>query len=357
MPEEERRRLVTEKLRKRVQREVVERPLHHRKPHGYWNQLTNVERELMLVNAQLGRQGRRVMPRVDDLKMLSRGDLLAGLMKHGGMRHVAAALRWSRPTARDGIVRPVRPVRQKLLRRPSAYWTEVSRVHSEMSAFIDEFGTRGVMPTRKQLYAFGRSDLANAAMRHGGLRVIARQMELKCRKRARPRGFWRDFTELEKIVVEFSKAHCPGKMPTADELSSKGFSCIVNAMAAHGGFPAVADKCGLKPRNVKRQGAPLLWNEIRVRREYLSFIMTYYPHLAKERIMVGERQLRQHGRNDLSYAIGKFGGFGKLASALDLKKRVFRRTRTTTAANQNDSESTSDTSATTNCGSSATRYQ
>lgn len=195
-----------------------------------------------------------------------------------------------------------------------------------MSAFIDEFGTRGVMPTRKQLYAFGRADLANAAMRHGGLRIIAKQMGLRGRKDVKPRGFWTDFNAVRDALIDFSKASkSPGHMPTADELYSGSMSCLVNAVAAHGGFPSVAKKCGLLARNSKKQGAPLLWDDIRLKREYLSFLMTFYPDAAKQRILVGERQLRKHGRNDLSYAIQKMGGFAVLAQKLGLKKKCFSR--------------------------------
>lgn len=295
--------------------------VRRRKPHGYWNQLENVERELLFVNEQLGNRG-RVIPRITELKALGRGDLVAALMKHGGVKHVAVALRWTR--APSGCARRMRPTREKVLRRPADYWQDAERVYSEMSAFIEEFGSRGVMPTRKQLYSFGRADLANAAMKHGGLRAVAKQMNLKGRRDARSRGYWRDFSAVYDELLKFSGKYCPGVMPTADELSSKGLSCLVNAIASHGGFPSVAEKCGLMPRNVKRQGAPAVWDEIRLRREYLSFLMTFYPQLAKERIMVGERQLRKYGRNDISYAIGKFGGFARLANELGFRKRTFK---------------------------------
>lgn len=296
-----------------------------RKPHGFWNRLSNLETELRLANAQLGHSGRQAIPRLEDLKQIGRGDLVAALAKHGGVKRVSEALRW--PRVRPSGQRAqstIRSIRAKVPRRPADYWASVSRVHAEMGAFIAEFGSRGVMPTRKQLYAFGRSDLANAAERHGGLGVIARQMGVHGRKDSRPRGYWRDFSRVRDILVDFSKSHCGGIMPTADELSSKGLGCIVNAIASHGGFPTVAQKCGLKPRNARKQGAPTVWDEARVQKEYLSFLMTYYPQLARERTMVGERQLRLHGRNDLSYAISKFGGFAKLGRDLDLNKRSFR---------------------------------
>lgn len=329
-------------------------PPPHRKPHGYWNHLANLERELLLANAQLGLTGRRAVPRIADLSAIGRGDLVAALAKHGGVKKVAVALNWPRASQRAAGVgvgnngnlitvddnltgknnvsmtitssKPTRRARAKVCRRPAAYWSDVRRLHAEIAGFIEEFGVRGVMPTRKQFYSFGRADLANAAAGHGGLRITAQAMGLRGRKACRPRGYWRDFETVREVISSFASKHCPGLMPTADELAAKGQRDVVNAIAAHGGFPEVARRCGLVARNVKKQGAPVVWDEARVRREYLSFLMRYYPRLARERVMVGEKQLREHGRNDLSYAIGKLGGFTALRQRLGLKKRAFRET-------------------------------
>lgn len=300
-----------------------------RKPHGFWNDLKNVERELILVNEQLGRTGKRSVPRLGEMASLGRGDLVAAISKHGGVKRVAEDLRWGRggKTRRAGsaVVLPNglrrRRVRDKVLRRPKHYWDDIGRVQSEIGAFVAEYGVKGVMPTQKQFYAFERSDLVQAAARHGGLRVLAQSMGLRCRRVPRKRLYWKDFEVLKNALLKFSEQHCPGYMPTGDELMSKGCSAITNAVAAHGGFPAVAEKLGLLARNTKAQGAPKTWDEQRLKLELHAFTLTYFPDLARSQTIPTERQLRKHGRNDLSYAINKFGGLAAVAKALGLQQK------------------------------------
>lgn len=306
-----------------------------RKPHGFWNDLANVERELLLVNGQLGCTGKKSVPRLSEIAALGRGDLVAAISKHGGVKRVAEDLRWGRGgktrratstvTLPDGV--SGRRVRDKMLRRPKAYWDDIGRVQSEIGAFVAEYGVKGVMPTQKQFYAFERADLVQAAGRHGGLRVLSQSMGLRCRRVARKRLYWKDFEVLKKALLEFSEQHCPGYMPTGDELMSKGCSAITNAIAAHGGFPAVAEKLGLRARNTKAQGAPKTWDEQRLKLQLHAFTLTYCPDLARSQTIPTERQLRKHGRNDLSYAINKFGGYAAVAKALGLQQKqrgVFR---------------------------------
>ena len=68
------------------------------------------------------------------------------------------------------------------------FWKNVEKVHYGIGAFIGEYRTLGTMPTRKQLYEFGRTELENASMGHGGLWVIEKQMGLRGRKDVKPRG-------------------------------------------------------------------------------------------------------------------------------------------------------------------------
>lgn len=305
-----------------------------RKPHGFWNDLANVERELLLVNALLGRPGAKIIPRLSEISALGRGDLVAAIGKHGGVKKVAVALRWGRggKTRRAvsalGAERVIRDgTRDKILRRPKAYWNDIERVQSEIGAFVAEYGETGVMPTQKQFYSFERSDLVQAAGRHGGLRVLAQSMGLRCRRAPKKRMYWKDFDVLKKALLEFADERCPGRMPTGDELVEGGASSVANAIAAHGGFPEVAKKCGLNARNTRSQGAPVTWDEGRLRTELHAFTVAYLPGLAKTRTIPTERELRKFGRNDLSYAINKFGGFAKITKVLGLQQRrrgIFR---------------------------------
>lgn len=303
-----------------------------RKVHGYWNDLSNVERELHEVNAQLGRAGKRIVPKLSEMRMLGRGDLVAALGKHGGIKKVAEDLRWGRGGKSrrkrlgegagvggggKAVVR--KGVREKLLRRPRKYWEDVERVKMEIGAFVAEYGVKGVMPTQKQFYQFERADLVQAAGRHGGLRVVAGMMGLRCRRRTKERLYWREFETVRKALLKFSREHCRGRMPTGDELNSEGCSGLRNAIVAHGGFAEVAKKVGLRARNTGAQGAPVRWEMERLKMEVHAFVMGHFPELARRRLMPSEGMLRKFGRNDLSYAISKFGGYQKVAEVMGLQ--------------------------------------
>lgn len=316
-----------EKKRKKKSRGRDDGKQPNRKPHGYWNDFANLERELVAVNCQLDRPGKKIVPKLTEMKMLGRGDLVAAVGKHGGIRKVAEDLRWGRGGKTRRVVAIASSTaqrREKVLRRPRKYWQDIERVKIEIGAFIAEYGVKGVMPTRKQFYQFGRADLVQAAGRHGGVRVLANQMGLKCRRAARTSLYWKDFNVVKKALLEFSDKHCPGYMPTGDELTAEGWSALTNAIPAHGGFPSVANKLGLKPRNTRSQGAPSRWDEKRLRMELHAFTMAHFPDLARSQTMPSESQLRKHGRNDLSYAINKFGGYAAVAEATGLLMKKHR---------------------------------
>lgn len=300
-----------------------------RKRHGFWNDLANVEQELVAVNVALGRSGTKIVPRLSEMSSLGRGDLIAAINKHGGIKLVAENLRWGRggktrrAVAEDvaGAAVGVDGIRSKILRRPKAYWSNVDRVRSEIGAFIAEYGTPGVMPTQAQFNACNRADLVNAAQAHGGIRVIAESMGLKCRRVAKKRLFRTDFGVFKASLLDFAGKHCPGRMPTANELNAKGATGLAIAVTYHGGFPAVAKKLGLAGRNTRSQGAPQMWDKARLSKELRLFTVKHLPELALKDQMPSERQLRGFGRNDLSYAINKFGGFATVTKLLNFSEK------------------------------------
>lgn len=304
--------------------DVLEKPEKkgERKPHGFWNDLDNVQRELEAVNAALGRRGRRQMPRLAEMKALGRGDLIAALAKYGGSKKVAAMLRWGPirkstkhlpSSLRTQSKLPYTGVRRKVPRRISNFWSDLNMLQTEVTSFAKKHRVEtGIMPTQALFKQHKRADLLSAITRHGGLRAVAASMNLRC---ARYRATLRfDFKTFSEQVCKFSDKHCPGKMPTAAELIKNGASSIANAVAVHGGYPTVANRLKLQLRNTESQGARTLWSRQRLGAELRAFTREYYPELALGNHMPTERQLRKEGRNDLSYAISKFG----------LKKDVMR---------------------------------
>ena len=186
---------------------------------------------------------------------------------------------------------------------------------TELQAFIDEFGTPGHMPTRAQFYQVDRSDLINAAARHGGLSHLARIMGLRTRKSRRE---WSGFHDVETALSRYSEN---GRMPTARQLHEAGEGGLAYAVVSNGGFRKVAKRLGLRCRGCSGQGAPNVWDEKKLKKEVLAFVMAQYPALARQGIMPSEKMVRSRGRADISYAIGKFGGFKKVAALLGMKTR------------------------------------
>jgi hypothetical protein len=353
-----------------------------RKPNGYWNELGNVEAALVEVNALIpGRAGKRIMPTTAEMRALGRSDLLAALAKHKGLKLVAQIIGWSSSSKRapanaasisaslpvstsgkslrrvisysysetgtpltssaassaDNLFsalfspQPAHasppaafaaiPVRPKILRRPKHYWDDLSKVHSSISGFIAEYGTPGVMPTEREFDRANQSALRQSAQRHGGLAVVAEQMGLKARKAPKSAHIWQDKELFTRSLFAFTEQHDPGVMPTANELKSAGEHQLANAVTVHGGYPAVARSLGLIVRSAKKEGAPETWDEKRLADQLRTFTATFFPGLALGNRLPSEAQLRKCGRNDICYAVSKFGGYKAVQERLGFVPR------------------------------------
>lgn len=212
-------------------------------------------------------------------------------------------------------------MRSKVMRRPKSYWDDIAAVKSSISAFILEYGTPGVMPTEREFANANQSALRLAAQRHGGLAVVAEQMGLKFRKAPRRRNNWKNFDTFSRALLDFTREHDAGVMPTASELKAAGENPLCNAITFHGGFPAVARRLGLIVRNARREGAPETWDESRLSNQLRTFTATFFPALALSNCLPSEAQLRKCGRNDLCYAISKFGGYKHVQEHLGFAPR------------------------------------
>jgi hypothetical protein len=142
---------------------------HHgrRKPHGYWRDPANVDRELLAFVAQHGKQG--VMPTQQQMVQAGRADLALAITRSGGQRAVAERL---------GL-RPADP------RRAPGYWTDFANVARELAEFVAEPGRPPRMPTRAELLAAGRYDLTYAVQRHGGFGAAAERLGLETASHSR----------------------------------------------------------------------------------------------------------------------------------------------------------------------------
>jgi SAM-dependent methyltransferase len=117
------------------------------------------ERALLTFIAEHGEAGR--MPTLAQFKQHGRSDLGRAIRRHhGGVRAVADRL---------GLALGYK-------KQQDRYWADFANVARELTAFVDEHGTPGVMPTNNQFRDADRSDLAAAILAHGGFPAVAERL-------------------------------------------------------------------------------------------------------------------------------------------------------------------------------------
>ncbi len=129
-----------------------------RKPHGYWQDPANVDRELLAFVAQHGQQG--AMPTQQLMVQAGRADLALAIARSGGQRAVAE---------RMGLL-------PADTRRAPGYWTDLANLARELAVFVAQPGRPPRMPARAELLAAGRYDLTYAVQRHGGFSAVAERL-------------------------------------------------------------------------------------------------------------------------------------------------------------------------------------
>src|SRR4028118_279802 len=113
-----------------------------RKPNGYWNDFTNLKRELITFIEEHGTPS--MMPTQKELAKAGKSSLSFAIRKHGGWQLVAENLRLELPCTA----------------KPKGYWEDFANVECELLAFIQKHGTSGVMPTNTKLQKAGKSSLS-----------------------------------------------------------------------------------------------------------------------------------------------------------------------------------------------------
>lgn len=193
-----------------------------RKPLGYWSDFANVATELLAFIAEKGTPG--IMPTEDELRDAGQSSLASAVNKHGGPRIVAERL---------GLQR-------KAEQKPRGYWEDFATVQNELLTFVKDYGTSGIMPTQKDLIAAGRGDLVKAIGKHGGFSTVADRIGLARPSAAKARGYWDNFDNLREtlqpVIAEL------GRMPTAKEIMAQRQFGLIHAIDLHGGFREVAQK-------------------------------------------------------------------------------------------------------------------
>ena len=128
------------------------------------------------------------------------------------------------------------------------------------------------------------------------------------------------FTNIEEEIRKFSQQYYydPSKMPTLQDLKQCGRKDLIYAIQNQGGFRYFAKRLDLKIGKMNCTN----WTFGKLRKEILVFREDYYPVLEFYRVMPNEVQFRRYGRNDISYAIRKFGGHKKVRERLGLGRQM-----------------------------------
>ncbi len=175
-----------------------------------------------------------VMPSLESLRSARRQDLVDGLARHGGRKAVAERLGL-------GLAIP---------RKPYGTWQQPGEIDRVLLAFIAEHGSEGKMPSRADLAAAGRVDLALAISRGEGVTALSKRLGLKTVKHAF--GYWEDPATLEREVRSAAAAlgH-PEVMPSVSELLRSGRADLKYGIDLNGGFVEVANRMGLELRGTR----------------------------------------------------------------------------------------------------------
>jgi hypothetical protein len=128
------------------------------RPHNYWRNPDNLERELLAFIAEHGEPG--VMPKQTAIVEAGRPDLAVAITRGGGYHAAAERLGLQRPDAR----------------RPANQWADFAALERELRAFVAEPDRPQRMPTYGDLRAVERYDLCYAVQRYGGTKAVAKRL-------------------------------------------------------------------------------------------------------------------------------------------------------------------------------------
>ncbi len=114
----------------------------NQRPHGYWTEIDNVQKELDLIMEELGR-----FPTQREIQKRNCGLMKGIAMHHGGLNKIREMCG------------------EKQRRKPDGYYKDINNIHWELELIIEELGEK--FPTCKEINE-KNSSLATAIQRHHG---------------------------------------------------------------------------------------------------------------------------------------------------------------------------------------------
>lgn len=200
----------------------------NRKDDFFYDHFYNLAKEIYFFSNDTGQEN--VMPCTSVLKAAGRTDLLAAIVKFGGMAEVSQRL---------GL--------QYRVRAKEAFkdWGMFSR---NLRAFMKTHGTPDEIPSSRMTLNYGRSDLYQAILHHGGSRAVADRMGVKL-------SYWQDFFNVGLELLKFIDTHgTEGVMPTETEFLEVRRTSL-NLAVSKFGHLQVARRLGLSSSSRPLQNA------------------------------------------------------------------------------------------------------
>jgi len=299
-------------------------PVEQIKPKGYWDDPSNLKRELKaeIEKEYCDKDGTVLKkagetPSLDQLKNAGCTALKAAIKSNGGLRRICYSL---------GLGAP--PVNIKHNRAKfESHWKNWRLFEAEMrkeiaKEYMDKEGAvfkkAGEFPSSNVLKKIGRKDLAFAIQKHGGFNEICERFGMPSPQAS---GFWAVWDNVEReLRVEIAKEYRnkegavskkAGEFPTRDQLCKAGRSTLASTISNYGGTHEVRRRLGFgqleRPKNYWKS-----WENLE--RELRAEIARKYTD--KEGKVVKKAgefptsyQLKEQGLNALPSAIEEHGGF------------------------------------------------
>jgi len=143
-------------------------------------------------------------------------------------------------------------------RKPRGYWHQWENVENEVKKIIQSLD--GEFPTSFMLRKMRRHMVMYGIRLHGGPDHVRKKMNYKPVP-LKPNGYWKQWKNF-KSELELAITYNNGIFPSYSHLVNMRRLDITNAIKYYGGYDVVRERMGFKPKNSKRDGYWISWNNI-----------------------------------------------------------------------------------------------
>ena len=142
------------------------------------------------------------------------------------------------------------------VRKPNGYWT-LERTLEECKKLVDR---KGNLPTQRQMFEIGRSNLVKAIAINGGFHRMRLKLGLEYSAPERPKNYWSNLDNVKKELAELESRL--GHTPTGPEIRSELPTLYGAIQKYYGGIRQVRDILGI-PLERKEDGYWDDWKNVK----------------------------------------------------------------------------------------------